>query len=83
MINAAHIPLYTPGPPCQDTFPETSTAKQNAAEMMANTINVTIDPNDGLVLAITPRKPEAANSTPHQRSAVSITCMRQGPEIMT
>ena len=33
---------------------------------MENTINVTIHPNDGLLLAITPKTPESAKNMPHQ-----------------
>ena len=43
-----------------------SKGKQNDAESMANTINVTIRPNDGFLLAIVPKTPESAKNMPHQ-----------------
>ena len=43
-----------------------SKGKQNDAESMANTINVTIHPNDRLLLAIEPKTPESKKNIPHQ-----------------
>ena len=47
----------------------TSKGKHKEAEIMANTINVTIHPNDGLILATLPKTPESAKNTPHQNPA--------------